>query len=278
VTPASPARAHTATLVVVGPVDRLKEAAQAVAALDEAGSVRSVLMPTDGGELETSGLHEDFTIRDVKADHLNNAIAALRLSSLPTVIWWRGGLPDRLDGVAPLADRVVLDAVDPAPLWTRAPGLFERAAITDLRWARLTRWRAAMAHFFDLSQVRAAAPGFARLAVVGTDRPQCTLFAGWLDSALHWEGRVAVEIVEADPPAAMSAVRLAGPDLELTMELMKSSTCVDTRASRADHVLASRVVSLGDEDLAALLSQELRVRSRDLAFEQALRATAFLGL
>lgn len=276
-TVASPARAHTATLVVVGPVARLEEAEQTVAGLDEAGSVRSVLIPTDGAVSGTR-LREDFTIHDVKPEYLNNAIAALRLSSLPTVIWWRGGQPDRLDGVAPLADRVVLDAEDPAPLWSRAPALFERAAITDIRWARLTRWRAAMAHFFDLPEVRKAAPTVSRLEVVGTDRPQCTLFAGWLDASLRWEGRVAVEIVDAGPPAAMSAVRLTGAGVELSMRLLDNRVCVDTRARVEAHVLASRVVSLGEESLAVLLSQELRVRSRDVAFEQALRSTAFLGI
>jgi glucose-6-phosphate dehydrogenase assembly protein OpcA len=277
-TVASPARAHTATLVVVGPVARLEEAEQTVAGLDEAGSVRSVLIPTDGAAMSGTRLREDFTVRGVKPEYLNNAIAALRLSSLPTVIWWRGGQPDRLDGVAPLADRVVLDAEDPAPLWSRAPALFERAAITDIRWARLTRWRSVMAHFFDLPDVRKASPTLSRLEVVGADRPQCTLFAGWLDASLRWEGRVAVEIVEGGPPAALSAVTLTGADLELSMRLLANHVCVDTTGRVDTHALASHVVSLGEEDLASLLSQELRVRSRDVAFEQALRSTAFLGI
>jgi hypothetical protein len=62
------------------------------------------------------------------------------------------------------------------------------------------------------------------------------------------------------------------------MRLLDNRVCVDTTAAVDAHVLASRVVSLGDEGLAALLSQELRVRSRDIAFEQALRSTAFLGI
>ena len=41
--------------------------------------------------------------------YLNNAVAALRLSSLPALVWWRGGSLDALDDLADLADRLVLD-------------------------------------------------------------------------------------------------------------------------------------------------------------------------
>ena len=85
--------------------------------------------------------------------YLNNAVAALRLSSLPAVVWWRGGSIEALDGLANLADRLVLDTVDPDAAWARADTLFERTALTDLRWTALTRWRAALAHLFDLPQV-----------------------------------------------------------------------------------------------------------------------------
>jgi hypothetical protein len=37
--------------------------------------------------------------------------------------------------------------------------------------------------------------------------------------------------------------------------------------------LAARTVSLGDQRLAALLSEELRIRARDLAFERAVAAS-----
>ena len=53
-------------------------------------------------------------------DYLNNAVAALRLSSLPTAVWWRGGNPEMLEGVANLADRMILDAEEPADVWARA--------------------------------------------------------------------------------------------------------------------------------------------------------------
>ena len=43
-------------------------------------------------------------------------------------------------------------------------------------------------------------------------------------------------------------------------------------AARMGEGATSRVVSLGDDSLVAVLTQELRIRSRDQAFERALRA------
>jgi glucose-6-phosphate dehydrogenase assembly protein OpcA len=271
-------RAQTATLVVVGPHDRLADAASTLGAMDEAGSMRSVLISTPSSETAPLPRGDDLTITSVRPEHLNNAIATMRLSSLPTVIWWRGGPPARLDSVAPLADRVLLDAEDPAPLWRRVPALFEHAAITDLRWTRLTRWRSTMAHFFDLPQVREAAASFTDLTLAGSDRALCTLFAAWLDASLGWKGRVAVQFTQAEPRAPMTDVLLSGPSCEVSLRLLPNSTCLEARARVEEHVLATRVLSLGDEGLPALLRQERRVRSRDIAFERAILSVASLGL
>ena len=95
---------------------------------------------------------------------IDNAVAALRLSSLPTVIWWRGGPADILANLIRLADRVVLDADPPGLVgsarWSASSG--PRSA--SVRWTRLTRWRALMAQFFDLPEVQAEAASFTRLS------------------------------------------------------------------------------------------------------------------
>jgi glucose-6-phosphate dehydrogenase assembly protein OpcA len=271
--------AHTATLVVVGPSSRLTDAVRTLAEIDAAGGLRTVLIPSTPGETVAADLEiaDAVAIAGLKPQHLDNAIAAQRLSSLPTLVWWRGGPESRLDGVASLADRVILDVEDTAALWRRAPDLFERSAITDIRWARLTRWRAALAHFFDLARVRDAAPAIARLSVGGRDRALCTLLAGWLDASLGWQGRVAVDLTDGEADAPLSDVRVTGEGLDLRLALLSTGTCVNTTAQIDGQVLASRIVSLGEQGLAAFLSQELRVRSRDLAFERAVRATAVLG-
>jgi len=57
--------------------------------------------------------------------------------------------------------------------------------------------------------------------------------------------------------------------IDLHLRLAKSRKCVESAAS-AGQSATSRVVSLGDESVTALLVQDLRIRSRDHAFERAL--------
>jgi glucose-6-phosphate dehydrogenase assembly protein OpcA len=262
-------RARTATVVAVGPSDRLTEVVATLTAEDEAGALHIVRIATDGpaaaGGEERAGV---VTIAGLKPQYVNNAIAGVRLSSLPTIVWWRGGPPEGLEGVAALADRVILDAVDPWPCWSRIPPLFDQTAFTDLRWARLTRWRAALAHCFDLPLVRASAADFTSLSIAASDRAQAALFAGWLDAALGWRGRVRAAFVPSSIPFESLTLRCS--TCELTLQVLPDSTCLSAEGRVAGDLIASRVVSLGNQSLSTLLAEELRVRSRDIAFERAL--------
>ena len=271
VTVSSPARAKSATVVVVGSSARLIEAAGALSGEGDSGAVMVVLIATESQPAPAVESQPDvISIGGLRPEYVNNAIAGVRLSSLPTVVWWRGGRPEALDGVGTLADRVVLDAEEPGLLWTRLSSLFEQTAFTDLRWTRLTRWRAAMAHFFDLPQVRQAASAFEHLTIGGSDHYQCGLFAGWLDSSLGWKRRIVPRVQSGDAP--LESVSLGGGGAELELKLLPGD-CLDAQVRLAAHTLASRVVSLGDQSLHTLMSEELRVRSRDLAFERAVVST-----
>jgi glucose-6-phosphate dehydrogenase assembly protein OpcA len=266
-------RARTATLVAVGPTERLADVAEALRADENAGALHLVRIAIDGNGTDVAAARPDvITIGGLRPEYVNNAIAAVRLSSLPTIVWWRGGRPEGLDGVAALADRVVLDADDPWPLWARTPPLFDHTALTDVRWARLTRWRAALAHFFDLPAVRELAASFSRLSIAGDDRPQAALFAGWLDAAFGWRGRITPEFRNAANGAPLEAVTLECDACRLDLRLMPNSTCLSTEGRMGQDVIASRVVSLGPQTLPVLLAEELRVRSRDLAFEGAVQS------
>ena len=208
-------------------------------------------------------------LEELRPEYLNNAVAALRLSSLPTVVWWRGGNPEMLEGVAHLADRMVFDAEEPADVWARAAGLAEHTAISDLRWARLTRWRALMAQFFDIPAVREAAASFNRLVIEGADRFAAQLYGGWLSSSLHWSADVAIELRPVPGGPAIQRIELGDGDQCLSLRLGPSGRCVEASARVAGHTETSRVVSLGDQRLTTLICEELRIRSRDLAFERA---------
>src|SRR5262245_45061386 len=194
--------AFVATVIVVGKSARVAEAGGALENLGEVGAVRSVLIFEGTRACPKTTVSENkIRIEGLAPKYLDNAVASVRLSSLPAVVWWRGGSVDALEGLAELADRLVLDT-DPADqVWAQVPRLFDRTAITDLRWASLTRWRTALAHLFDLTQVRTAASAITRVEIETADRPSARLFAGWLRSCLEWKDGVTIEIRDAETDA-----------------------------------------------------------------------------
>ena len=265
-------RSLTATIVAAGPANRLREAAQAVTELKGVG-VRAVLISEGDNPAPVPRVANHVVeLSGLRTEYLNNAVAALRLSSLPTLVWWRGGNAPNLDGLARLADRLVLDAEDPTDLWNRVEELAQYTSVTDLRWTRLTRWRALMAHFFDIPEIRAALPDFRTLRIEGSDAHTRRLFAGWILSIVGRPDRVTFELVDRKGVAPIERVALEG-DQQLEICLAPSRTCLVTSAQIRNLSSASRTVSLGDQDLCALLGEELRIRARDVAFERAVAAS-----
>ena len=268
-----PARAATATVIVIGKPDRLVAAADALELLGEAGGVRAILIAEGETTSPIARVTESaIAISGLSPRYLNNAVAALRLSSLPAVVWWRGGSVEALDGLANLADRLVLDVDKPDAVWARADTLFERTALTDLRWTRLTRWRAAVAHLFDLAQVRHSAAGIQSLTIEAADPFAARLFAGWLRTRLAWTASVAIEIraVKRAGPSPLSSVRLAGAEAAISLSVHRGRSCLEASVEGAE--ATARIVPLGDGTLSSLIGEELGVRTRDSAFEQALIA------
>jgi hypothetical protein len=82
----------------------------------------------------------------------------------------------------------------PAP-YERLGGLFERVIVSDIAWARTSRWRSQLATMWpDIADVR-------HIRVVGTEA-QAHLLAGWLRSRLErhvkLEHEPAEKLVEVD--------------------------------------------------------------------------------
>jgi glucose-6-phosphate dehydrogenase-like protein OpcA len=123
-------------------------------------------------------------------------VEPLLVSDLPVFLRWRGEPPWRaqeLDQLVTLVDRMIVDSTEwddlPFP-YTHLAELFPRTAVSDIAWARTSRWRAHLATLW---------PGIADVAtirVTGTFA-QALLLGGWLRSRL---GRtdIAVEHVEAE--------------------------------------------------------------------------------
>ena len=268
---ATPMRALVATVVAVGPSDRLGAAAEALQSLGDAGTVRGILISEgDSSAPPARVAGNTVAFHGLKPAFFNNAVASLRLSSLPTLVWWRGGRPDTLDGLAGLADRIVLDDDQPDPIWSRAVTLFDDSAFSDLRWARLTQWRALMAHFFDIPEVLAAAADFSRLTIAASDPMSARLFAAWLQSSIQFRDGFTVELVNGSEGTPIDEIRLGDHEQELVIRLAAHRTCLETEVSVRGHRGASRLVSLGDQTLTGLITEELRIRARDAAFERAL--------
>jgi hypothetical protein len=169
-------------------------------------------------------------------------VEPLLISDLPVFLRWRGeptwGTPE-LDQLVGLTDRLIVDSTE----WDELPypyrhlaQLFERAAVSDIAWARTSRWRTLLASLW---------PGIADVRTIrvrGT-AAQAELLAGWLRSRLD-RPDIALEHVEAQ---RLEAVELDGEPAAFPP---------------------------GDPPLPSdVLSDELDRFTRDRVYEDAVRAT-----
>jgi glucose-6-phosphate dehydrogenase assembly protein OpcA len=249
---------------------------EALSSLATTSGVRPVIVEL--GEAHEPQRREEngaVVIEGLLPRYLNNAVASLRLSSLPALVWWRAGDPARLPGLAALVDRVVLDLEEPSPGWAVVAEIAPLASVSDLRWARLTRWREMIAQFFDMPEVRDSRATFERVEITGSDTHDARLLGGWLRARLPAGDRLDVTR-QPTPGARLRSAALSGSEGTLSVQLLGNGTCLETRVELAAGPPSSRVVALGDQALVALLGEELRVRSRDHAFEDAVREASRL--
>ena len=264
--------ALTATVVAVSTRERMDETARALRSLRRESALRTILISL--GEIREPEVRTDVnctTIDGILPRYLNNAVAALRLSSLPSIAWWRGRDVDLLPDLAELVDRLVLDAEDPTETWARIPEISGVTVVSDLRWAALTRWRNLVAQFLDVPDVNRRADSFRGLEIAGFDRYSAALLAGWLKSRLPAGSKLSASI-DAEAPSTARSVVLAGNPYRLELSLLQGSTCIRTAILEGDRTFAERVVPPADDSPEGLMGGELRIRARDAAFEQALSA------
>ena len=171
-----------------------------------------------------------------------SVVEPLLLPDLPVFLRWRGLPPfgeRAFEQLIDTVDRLIVDSTEwpglPEP-YAQLAEIFDRVAVSDIAWARTSRWRPHLATLW---------PGIAdvsRVKVKGTEA-QAQLLAGWLRSRLKKDIELEHE----------SADRLEGVEL-------------DGEATPFPP---------GDPpDPADLLSDELERFSRDRVYEDAVRATA----
>ena len=125
-----------------------------------------------------------------------------------------------------------------------------------------------MAQFFDLPEIAAAPGAWERLETVAADQYDARLLAGWLRSRLP--GGDGLRVTQRSGKAPLESMTLSGPNGSVEVRLLPNRSCLQT-AVRLDGRTETRIVPLGDQHLPSLLREELRVRSRDRAFEDAVR-------
>ena len=138
----------------------------------------------------------ELTLRGPRAQAPASIVEPLLISDLPVFLRWRGEPPwgaQELDQLVGVTDRLVVDSTEwddlPYP-YRNLAGLFDRAAVSDIAWARTARWRSLLASLWpDVARV-------STIRVTGT-RAQALLLAGWLRSRLGRDD-VALEHVDAE--------------------------------------------------------------------------------
>src|SRR5204862_5855233 len=133
-----------------------------------------------------------------------SVVEPLFLPDLPVFLRWRG-VPDfggaAFESMLGVVDRLIVDSTEWPDLrasYAQLVGVFERVAVSDIAWARTSRWRRQLASLW---------PGIAdvkKIRVTGT-AAQAHLLGGWLRSRLQH----AVE-VEHEPSDRLIGVELDG--------------------------------------------------------------------
>jgi hypothetical protein len=146
----------------------------------------------------------ELTLLGRRAKAPASIVEPLLITDLPVFLRWRGEPPwgaQELDQLVAIVDRVIVDSTEWDDLphsYLKLAELFERAAVSDIAWARTSRWRSLLATLWpDIADVR-------RLNVRGT-LAQALLICGWLRSRL---GRDDIELEHVE------AERLEGIDLD----------------------------------------------------------------
>jgi hypothetical protein len=112
-----------------------------------------------------------------------SVVQPLFLPDLPVFLRWRGLPPfgeDHFEGLVDVTDRLIVDSTEWADLpasYARLAELFDRVAVSDIAWARTSRWRPHLASLWP------GIAGVQRICVTGT-AAQAHLLAGWLRSRL----------------------------------------------------------------------------------------------
>jgi glucose-6-phosphate dehydrogenase assembly protein OpcA len=193
-------RTNVMTHIAWVPEEWVEAAEDVLAGLGERHPSRTiVLFPQSGGqglegkvESDSFLMNEGLTVctdtiriqlHGTAAEHPATVVEPLLVSDLPVFLRWRGVPPfddSAFDELIDVADRLIVDSTEwpglPKP-YARMAEVFDRIAVSDIAWARTSRWRPMLASLWP------AIASVERIKVTGTEA-QAQLLAGWLRSRL----------------------------------------------------------------------------------------------
>jgi len=169
--------------------------------IDARLSLRAFTLPESNRSICTEVI--ELRLRGRRAEVPASIVAPLLVADLPVFLRWRGLPPfgeQPFEELVDLVNRLVVDSTE----WPDLPGsyrpltgVFDRTAVSDIAWARTSRWRRQLASLWPaIADVRT-------IRVRGTEA-QAHLLAGWLRSRL--ERPVELEHEQSD--------RLIGVDID----------------------------------------------------------------
>ena len=322
------ARASVLNLIVVTSEESAPEVTRVVCELSGNYPSRAILMVSDPEEGEANleiGLSAFCSVRHgmrggsrnqvcaeqitihvegPPAEHLESLAGPVLIPDLPVFLWYPdGGAPcsPRCDGMATLADRLILDSGARGDCEASLRGmalLLEQEdgvpAIGDLQWAALSPWRSLLADLFAPPERTGELAKIRRVEILHdrtTGECQALLLVGWLSGALGWRpksandatqgrtfifdgpsGEVTVELYRDDPEISLRRVRLYSD--ELSFQVSRYGQHADARSTvmRGEELIGERTVHLGFSGIAELLGEELRFLGRDETHESALKS------
>lgn len=212
-------RTSVMTHIAWVPEEWVEAAEDVLAGLAERHPSRTiVLFPQSGGSgVQGSVELENFPTRErsicaetirielhgTAAEHPASVIQPLLVSDLPVFLRWRGQPPfgaSPFEELVGAVDRLIVDSTEWPDLpaaYGRLAEIFDRVVVSDIAWARTSRWRPMLATLW---------PGIANVKTIrvkGT-AAQAFLLEGWLRSRLGHD-----VTVEHEP-----AEKLVGVDLD----------------------------------------------------------------
>jgi glucose-6-phosphate dehydrogenase assembly protein OpcA len=167
------------------------------------GEVEIDVFPVgDGRQICTETIR--IRLKGSRAAAPASVVQPLFLPDLPVFLRWRG-VPafgeEYFEGLIDVVDRLIVDSTE----WPDLPasyeplaGIFDRVAVSDIAWARTSRWRPQLASLWP------EIAGVERIRVTGT-AAQAHLLVGWLRSRLQ-----RAVALEHEPSDRLASVEIDG--------------------------------------------------------------------